>query len=108
MHIKTERNTFYVYIVTDKERKRLELGTTGDLAYRLAKLEANIDDKASECSLLIYWEALDDAIKAVARSEEIARWSRKRKAALIEQANPEWKPFNEEIKLNKHSLITSD
>lgn len=100
MHIKTDSNRYYVYIVTDRKRSIFQPGATGDLEYRLARLRdvtnsGTRDDAA--CTLLIYWEQFDDAMQAVARSEEIAKWSRKRTEALIETSNPTWKSLNEEV-----------
>jgi putative endonuclease len=101
MHIKSDKNSFYVYIVTDEQRTGLLPGATGDLAHRMARLtnKTNIPETTAESpyTSLIYWEVLDNPLQAVQRKEEIEGWSRRRKEALIGQQNPEWKTLNEEL-----------
>ena len=100
MRIKTHGSRYYVYIVTDKKTNLLQPGATGDVEYRMARLrqsqELGMRDDGS-CTQLIYWEMFDDAMQAVARSEEIAKWSRRKTEALIETTNPTWRSLNEEV-----------
>jgi len=100
MHIKTDGNRYYVYIVTNKKRSILRPGATGDLEYRLASLKREQDRGTRDdgsCTQLIYWEMCDDATSAVERSEEIAKWSRRKTEALIEARNPTWESLDEEV-----------
>ncbi len=68
MHIKSGKNSFYVYIVTNESRKFLKTGITGDLAGCMARLRnkpADVVDGRDLSDFLIYLERFDDAIKAI-------------------------------------------
>jgi putative endonuclease len=49
------------------------------------------------CFNLIYWERHGYVQHAIEREKEIKGWSRKKKEALIEDFNPEWKFLNGEV-----------
>ncbi len=82
---------FYVYIVTDRERKELVTGTTGDLSGRLTRLKAD----QIVCRLLLYYERFDTPAEAMSRQKKLTRWSRRKKADLINCLNPEWQSLND-------------
>jgi putative endonuclease len=90
--------TYYVYIVIDKERKKIEIDVTGDLNSRLIQLRntGNIPGE-SPCIHLVYWESFRDAEQTLIREKAIKRLSNKKKKALINNANPEWAFLNEEV-----------
>jgi putative endonuclease len=112
MHLRSGEGVYYVFILANKQRTRLEISVTGDLNDRLSKLEyefikskAQGDDLTSFCTDLVYWEQHNEAEAALARESEISKWSLKRKSAHISLHNPQWKPLNQEIFADKHSLV---
>jgi putative endonuclease len=46
-------------------------------------------------SKLVYFEATEGVLSAIAREKEIKGWLRKKKLALIAMANPGWKDLSE-------------
>jgi len=44
---------------------------------------------------LVYYEIYDTPDEAIAREKQIKKWNRKRKNALIERENPEWKDLSD-------------
>jgi len=46
---------------------------------------------------LIYYEATNDIEAAIRREKQIKSWVRRRKVALIESMNPEWKDLSEDL-----------
>ena len=45
---------------------------------------------------LVYFEATIDVSAAIAREKQIKGWLRKKKVALIESQNPDWKDLSED------------
>jgi putative endonuclease len=46
-------------------------------------------------SRLVYYEEFGDPDSAIAREKQLKGWLRKKKIALIESMNPEWKDLSE-------------
>jgi putative endonuclease len=53
--------------------------------------------KIYNCKYLIYYEKYDNPNEAISREKQLKKWSRKKKEALINEKNPEWKFLNEMI-----------
>jgi putative endonuclease len=53
--------------------------------------------KDYDCKLLVYYEQYDSMEAAILREKQIKSWSRKKKLALIEKDNPDWKDLYETI-----------
>jgi putative endonuclease len=49
------------------------------------------------CKMLVWYEQYDDMIGAIAREKQIKAGSRRRKLALIEAFNPNWRDLYEEL-----------
>ena len=45
---------------------------------------------------LVYYETTNDVRAAIAREKQIKGWTRARKMALIESANPQWRDLSAE------------
>ena len=93
---------FYVYILTNPEKKVLYVGVTNDLNVRTRQHYENRGDKSTfagkfYCYNLVYYEHFTHIEHAIAREKEIKKWRREKKAALIESVNPNWRFLNEEI-----------
>jgi putative endonuclease len=93
---------FYIYIVTNPTKTVLHIGVTNDLPQRLTEHYLNRKSTKTfagkyNCYNLIYsenFEWIEDAIK---REKVLKGWLRKKKEALIDTKNPEWKFLNSEI-----------
>ncbi len=113
MHLRTKQSSYYVYIVANKDRKKLEVGSTGDLNGLLLTLEyesvrQNAEDKKSFCNTLLYWENYDDVLSAVTRKDELIKLSRRRTESLIQNQNPEWKSLNDEVLKGNHDITIKE
>ena len=93
---------FYVYILTNPERKVLYTGVTNNLA---ARLKEHYDNRGKEktfagryyCYNLVYFEVHQYILNAIRQEKWIKYLSRSEKESLIAQHNPEWKFLNREV-----------
>jgi putative endonuclease len=101
---------YYVYIMTNKSRT-LYTGVTNNLERRVYehknKLVAGFTAKYN-IQFLVYYEAGSDINSAIAREKEIKGWLRKKKIALIDSANPQWKDLSEEWVVDKKEDKSKD
>ncbi|MBI2872336.1 MAG: GIY-YIG nuclease family protein, partial [Chloroflexi bacterium] len=84
--------TYYVYMLTNATH-RLYVGVTRDLQRRIyehkRKLVPGFTNKYN-LSWLACYETTSDVKAAIAREKQIKGWSRSKKTALVESANPNW------------------
>ncbi len=52
--------------------------------------------KKYDITRIVYYEATNDVLGAIAREKQIKGWLRKKKITLIESMNPEWKDLSED------------
>ncbi len=93
-------NTFYVYILTNKNNSVLYTGVTNNLVRRVFEHKEKLIDgftKKYNCSKLVWYEQYLDAESAISREKQIKGGSRKKKEDLINKMNPQWKDLYEEI-----------
>ena len=91
--------TYYVYILASKKNCTLYTGVTNDLERRIYEHKNNIiKGFTSKYSVhnLVYYEETNDVNEALALEKRIKGWLRKKKIALIESNNPEWKDLSKE------------
>ena len=84
--------TYYVYILTNRSRT-LYVGVTGDINRRVLAHNDRAGSQFTRRYLirqLVYVETTSDVRAAIAREKQIKGWSRAKKIALIEAANPSW------------------
>ena len=84
----------YVYILTNVHNKVLYTGVTSDLVKRVYEHKNKMVDgftKKYNVHKLVHFEVSDDMMTAIEREKQIKGWLRKKKIALIEKNNPEWK-----------------
>jgi putative endonuclease len=89
-----------VYIVANGRNGTLYVGVTSDLVQRSWQhREGTIDGftKQHGCKLLVWYELHSTMEYAIEREKRIKGGSRKRKLALIEQDNPQWRDLFTEI-----------
>jgi putative endonuclease len=88
---------YYVYIMASRSRA-LYTGVTNDLVKRVFehknKLIKGFTKKYNVINL-VYYEVADDAQAAIQREKQVKGWLRKKKIALIEAMNPEWKDLSD-------------
>ena len=95
------RHEYYVYIITNPNRKVLYVGVTNNVARRLVEHYANRGREKTfagryYCYCLVYVEQFKYINDAIAREKELKDWRRERKEELIKEFNPEWRFLNEE------------
>ena len=89
---------YFVYVLASPGR-RLYVGTTNDLVRRLA--EHRSGDRSSftgryNINRLVHAESFAAALEAIAREKQLKGWSREKKLALVEAANPQWRDLTED------------
>ncbi|MGA7564239.1 MAG: GIY-YIG nuclease family protein [Desulfobaccales bacterium] len=87
---------YYVYILANKG-KMLYTGITNDLERRVWEHKQHQIDgytKKYDIAKLVYYEATNDVLAAITREKQIKGWLRKKKIALIESMNLEWKDLS--------------
>ena len=83
---------YWVYIMSNLT-KTIYVGMTDDLEKRVRqhkeKLLKGFTAKYN-CTLLVFYESLDDPTKTINREKQVKKMSRAKKIALIESMNPRW------------------
>jgi len=91
--------SYYVYIMTNHS-KTLYVGITSNLAKRVYEHKNKFVEgftKKYNITKLIYFEDTNDVNSAIEREKQIKGWLRKKKIALIESLNPDWKDLSAEL-----------
>lgn len=89
-----------VYIVTNFRNGALYTGVTSNLSGRVYQhKQGDIDGftKRYRCCLLVWFEMHETMESAILREKRIKAGSRKKKLALIESMNPQWRDLFEEV-----------
>ncbi len=101
---------YYVYILTNKSRT-LYTGVTSDLERRVYdhkhKLVPGFASKYN-ITQLVYFDETQDIQAAISREKQIKGWLRRKKIALIESVNPEWKDLSEAWYRERDSSLRSE
>ena len=97
-----KQHNYHVYIVTNSTKSVLYIGVTNDIGRRLYEHFENRGNPKSfagryHCYNLVYYELFQYIDHAIDRETEIKAWSRKKKEALINSANPDWSFLNDEV-----------
>ena len=89
-----------VYIMASKPNGTLYVGVTSDLVQRVWQHREGVADGFSKrygCKLLVWFELHATMEYAIAREKQLKAGSRKKKLALIEGGNPQWRDLFAEI-----------
>jgi len=89
-----------VYIMANKRNGTLYTGVTSDLSRRVYQHRHGVSEGFADrygCKMLVYFEAHEEMSTAIAREKQIKAGSRRKKLALIEGMNPDWKDLYEQI-----------
>ena len=97
-------HSYFVYILTNKNKTVLYTGVTNDLYRRISEHYENSKPFRHSsfagkynAYYLLYYERFDQVAYAIVREKEIKRWRRSKKEALINTLNSEWHFLNEEV-----------
>ena len=95
-----EQQGGWVYIMADRYRGTIYVGSTADLAFRVFQHRSGEGSKfCAEYGLmrLVWMELLPTMQEAMDQEKRVKRWRREWKLALIEKANPDWRDLYEDI-----------
>lgn len=91
----TNRKLFYVYMLTNRYNTVIYTGVTNNLDRRLLEHRNRVNRKSFTCQYnvhkLVWYECHNRILDAIAREKQIKAGSRKKKIALIERENKEWR-----------------
>lgn len=86
---------YWVYIMANARNTVLYIGVTNDLARRVKEHKDHIDPKSFTARYnvekLVWHEAHQSILAAIAREKQLKNWKRAWKEALIAEMNTEWK-----------------
>ncbi len=88
--------TYYVYIVASRSGV-LYTGVTNDLERRVQQHKEKVTEGFTakyNVTKLVYYEDNQHIRAAIEREKQIKGWLRKRKVALIESMNPNWRDLS--------------
>jgi len=95
--------SYFVYILTNDNHTVLYTGVTNDLRRRLAEHRAQRGSLSFTARYnvhkLVYLERMGDVRDAIRREKQIKAGSRRRKVALINAMNPDWRDLAEDLAL---------
>ena len=87
-------NKSYTYILFNQRNGTLYVGVTNDLKRRITEHKEKLIPGFTQrygVDKLGYFEEYNDIRLAIQREKELKGWNRKRKLALLEGFNPQWK-----------------
>jgi putative endonuclease len=94
--------TYYVYIMTNKNKSVLYVGMTGNLQKRVHEHKSVSDAESFSRKYnllkLVHYEEYDDPNNAIAREKQLKRWNRGWKERLINKTNKYWTDLSEDWK----------
>lgn len=86
--------TYWVYLLTNASSTVLYVGMTSELATRVAQHRERVDPNSFTARYrtdrLVHAEPFGDANEAIRREKQLKGWSRAKKRAVIDAANPAW------------------
>ena len=94
------RHQYFVYIMTNDRHTVLYTGVTNDLLRRVGEHRAKLIRGFTaryNADKLVYYEEISDANAAIAREKQIKGGSRRRKVALIDSINPDWRDLFDDL-----------
>ena len=84
--------TYYVYILTNKNKNVLYTGITNNLIRRVYEHKQHFDKNSFTLKYnvtnLVYFEETTDVNAAIEREKQIKSWSKMKKFFLIKEQNP--------------------
>jgi putative endonuclease len=93
---------FFVYVLANRKRGVVYVGSTGDFIRRLAEHKSKTTPGFTSTYgviMLVYLEEYPSIVEARAREAALKRWRRAWKFMLIEKLNPDWRDLTGEVQL---------
>lgn len=93
---------YFVYILTNRNRKVMYIGMTNDLVRRLHehRMHAVPGFTAKyRVDTLVYFEETSDVLAALEREKQVKKWRREKKDALVASMNPDWRDLGQDFSL---------
>ena len=90
-------HSYYVYILTNWNKKVMYVGMTNNLKRRLSEHKNKTVEgftKRYNIHMLVYYEHTTDVNEAIAREKQIKKWRREKKNNLVETLNPQWRDLS--------------
>ena len=94
------RHQYFVYIMTNDRHTVLYTGVTNDLLRHVGEHRTKLVRGFTaryNADKLVYYEEINDANAAIAREKQIKGGSRRRKVALIDSINPDWRDLFDDL-----------
>jgi putative endonuclease len=94
------KNSYYVYILTNRRNGTLSIGITNNLIRRIEEHKNDLADgftKKYGLHTLVHYEIYQTPIDAISREKQIKEWKRSWKLQLIEENNPTWKDLSNDF-----------
>jgi len=91
---------YFVYIMTNRHHTVLYTGVTSDHARRVFQhREQTLPGFTSRYNVdkLVFYEQTTDVLAAIAREKQIKGGSRRKKIALIDGMNPQWRGLHDDL-----------
>ena len=91
---------YCVYITSNRRRTVLYIGVTGDLKKRIWQHRQKVVDGFTSrfnADQLVYYETCAEPLAAIAREKQLKAGPRRKKVALIDGFNPQWRDLYDEI-----------
>src|SRR4029078_3627360 len=89
-----------IYIMANRRNGTLYTGTTSNLLQRAFQHREGVIAGFTQrygCKMLVWYELCNTMAVAIAHKKQIKGGSRRKKLALIEASNPEWRDLFDEI-----------
>ncbi|WP_197735963.1 tRNA glutamyl-Q(34) synthetase GluQRS [Arabiibacter massiliensis] len=92
-----QANDYSVYIMSNPRRTVLYIGVTNDLERRVAEHKSHAYKGFTDqynATDLVYHETCGRIDDAIAREKQLKGWTRRKKEALVERLNPDWRDLS--------------
>jgi putative endonuclease len=91
-----DERVYFAYIIASRSRT-LYVGVTSDLRRRIFQHKQKTHPGFTaryNCNRLVWFESFSEVSAAIQREKEIKGWTRAKKIALVELANPTWEDLS--------------
>lgn len=95
-----QRRSFYVYILSNQRQGTLYIGVTNNLERRVTQHKGKLVEGFTTrygVDKLMYYEIYGDVRDAIEREKQLKGWTRKKKIALLEKENVQWRDLSEDF-----------
>ena len=93
-------NSYYTYILTNKNKTVLYIGVTNDLKRRVYEHKNKLIKGFSSnynVDSLVYFEIFQYVNEAILREKRLKEWKREWKERIINEMNPSWEDLYDKI-----------